>query len=926
MMGGKLAIVNSTSNGIINIEESDSGMGMSSVGGLVAVSTAEQVVIDGAESNVDISVDSACSMGCYVGGLVGTSGGFMGDGSGFGGIVGIYDSKSHGDIDVNAGTFAFVGGSNGLFFNDAAVIDGYERTGSITTSNGLVLVGGLSGASYAADTSVYGAEIKGSIDIASGTINPEDIVGSTSFFMPLPVGDFSIGVGGGLMGAMASASADIEKSYVSGNVSSPFVAGGMVGATVGVDVNFDAIFGAIMGQDVGAINGMSDMIRPGKVTAKNTYVSGNVTSKATTLLVPPVPPMPIPGGESIEFPENPEITFGGIAGGIFGIGVNASIINSYASGNITAETGGLNFDINALYEQAIDSAPDGVVSPELAETFEKLLEIGNSTIKGVSGGLSGVYLDRAPSGNDDPGYKIENSFAVGRVQSAGYKGALFGLAPDYQFDYYSNANGAFEQPKDIAHDSQGNLYVLDAGNYRVQKFNSDGEFMFAWGSEGNNPGEFSDYTTALEIDQNDNVYIVDNFYDKVQKFNSDGEFVSLIANNETGDGVLNQPSDIAFGPDGSIYISDYVVWTDPVIKKYDSNGAYISNWSGASTTAGKFESSPTITVGLSGEVYTYDEYNRTIAKFSGGTLQSQWSLPTPDGDLGPLSTNSGSKLYIDSANKIYVAENLYGLVYQFNDSGSLLNTWDLSGFSTITTGIPFISGPSSPVKPYAFTSTQDGGLYALDTGKTTIYKIDSDGVYQGSLGRRMVLGGMEEVEFTMTGSPEVTNNYFDKTRTTLENCGTILDLSLAVVVDQDVSLEQSINDTLIGNEDCHGANQGDAQPGYFKDNHVNAPLNQWNFDTIWRTNVDGYPTFVGTYGVNHEINNNVPKVSTNSASGITPNTAIAGGSTSPVGITSRGIQYGTTSGYGNTAQDIGTLQLQHSTSWGQLTQNENNFW
>ena len=36
----------------------------------------------------------------------------------------------------------------------------------------------------------------------------------------------------------------------------------------------------------------------------------------------------------------------------------------------------------------------------------------------------------------------------------------------------------------LAFDGDGNFYVLDAGNHRVQKFGSDRSFLLAWGSEG----------------------------------------------------------------------------------------------------------------------------------------------------------------------------------------------------------------------------------------------------------------------------------------------------------------------------------------------------------------------------------------------------------------------------------------------------------
>jgi len=44
---------------------------------------------------------------------------------------------------------------------------------------------------------------------------------------------------------------------------------------------------------------------------------------------------------------------------------------------------------------------------------------------------------------------------------------------------------------DVDCDSQGNIYILDSGNYRIQKFNADGEYMATFGRKGEGPGELN---------------------------------------------------------------------------------------------------------------------------------------------------------------------------------------------------------------------------------------------------------------------------------------------------------------------------------------------------------------------------------------------------------------------------------------------------
>jgi len=66
----------------------------------------------------------------------------------------------------------------------------------------------------------------------------------------------------------------------------------------------------------------------------------------------------------------------------------------------------------------------------------------------------------------------------------------------------------FFMPTDISFDSQGNIYVLDSGNHRIQKFSPDGEYLATIGQQGQGPGEFQ-YPQSLALDSEGNLYISD---------------------------------------------------------------------------------------------------------------------------------------------------------------------------------------------------------------------------------------------------------------------------------------------------------------------------------------------------------------------------------------------------------------------------------
>ncbi|MCH8286426.1 6-bladed beta-propeller [candidate division KSB1 bacterium] len=69
-------------------------------------------------------------------------------------------------------------------------------------------------------------------------------------------------------------------------------------------------------------------------------------------------------------------------------------------------------------------------------------------------------------------------------------------------------NLQFYKPRDAVVDADGNLYVLDAGNFRVQKFDKTGEFVRSFGGQGQGPGEFED-GNSIDINSNGNLTIVE---------------------------------------------------------------------------------------------------------------------------------------------------------------------------------------------------------------------------------------------------------------------------------------------------------------------------------------------------------------------------------------------------------------------------------
>jgi len=90
----------------------------------------------------------------------------------------------------------------------------------------------------------------------------------------------------------------------------------------------------------------------------------------------------------------------------------------------------------------------------------------------------------------------------------------------------------FNRPSDVAWDKAGNIYIADgmAGNVnRIAKFARDGNFIKQWGSTGSEQGQFKG-PKALAVDAQGNVYVLDAGNKRVQVFDGDGNFKSQFGN------------------------------------------------------------------------------------------------------------------------------------------------------------------------------------------------------------------------------------------------------------------------------------------------------------------------------------------------------------------------------------------------------------
>lgn len=88
-------------------------------------------------------------------------------------------------------------------------------------------------------------------------------------------------------------------------------------------------------------------------------------------------------------------------------------------------------------------------------------------------------------------------------------------------------NLQFYRPTRVEFDSKGNMYVLDWGNYRIQKIDPEGNFLLSIGRRGEGPGEFAS-PGVFQTDIHDRLYVGDNRTNRIDVFNVDGTYLGGI--------------------------------------------------------------------------------------------------------------------------------------------------------------------------------------------------------------------------------------------------------------------------------------------------------------------------------------------------------------------------------------------------------------
>ena len=144
------------------------------------------------------------------------------------------------------------------------------------------------------------------------------------------------------------------------------------------------------------------------------------------------------------------------------------------------------------------------------------------------------------------------------------------------------ADGEDIVPVDIAVGPGGSeLFITSNNTHQVVVFSAKGEFLRAWGGQGEDDGQFF-FPATIEIDSAGNVYVVDVINARVQKFDAAGNHLLTIGKLGGKAGTFYRPKGVAVDEAGTIYVSDSFLG---VVQAFTPDGefAFVLGEDGAAT-------------------------------------------------------------------------------------------------------------------------------------------------------------------------------------------------------------------------------------------------------------------------------------------------------------------------------------------------------
>lgn len=251
----------------------------------------------------------------------------------------------------------------------------------------------------------------------------------------------------------------------------------------------------------------------------------------------------------------------------------------------------------------------------------------------------------------------------------------------------SGVLASFNKPTGIAIDASGNLYIADSGNDLVRKISSAGAVTTIAGTDSagyaDGAGAAASFFSplAVAVNSNGNIYVADAGNNLIRLITPGGNVSTFAGTYNTPSSMqispFNNPSGIALDASGNIFVANYLDHNILEVNTQDSISTYAgSGLPGAANgaaDAATFYFPNSVATDAAGDVYVSDGVNNLIRKITPdgivSTLAGSGSAGAADSTGIAASFNDPAGLAVDAAGNVYVADAGNNLIRKITATG-----------------------------------------------------------------------------------------------------------------------------------------------------------------------------------------------------------------------------------------------------------------
>ncbi len=427
-------------------------------------------------------------------------------------------------------------------------------------------------------------------------------------------------------------------------------------------------------------------------------------------------------------------------GGADGIGTQAQF---YYPWGITSDSGGNVYLADASNHTVRKVLTDGTVTTIA----------GKAGVLGAENGIGDNARFNSPAGVavDSSGNIFVSDFAnnsIRKITPTGEVSTLAGsLGPAGGSTDGIGSLARFRQPRGIAIDANGIIYVADGANHTIRKIHPNGTVSTLAGlaqtsgsSDGlGNQARFN-IPSSICVSSSGDLFVTENNNHTIRKVTSDGNVTTVAglagqAGNINANGTsarFNIPSGICITASGDLYVTDY---NNQLIRKISTAGdvttfaGSASSWVDGPIGTARFAGPNGIAVTSSGEFFISDRFNFAIRKIGpDGTVSTLAGHPTW-GDADGLGKNARFNFQawggaaIGPSGQLYIPDTFNFVIRQIDSQRQVTTIAGLKGVAAI------LDGPAMTARFYAMHGIACdalGNVYVSQANSHQIRKLSVD--------------------------------------------------------------------------------------------------------------------------------------------------------------------------------------------------------